>query len=115
MGRLQRTDTSLPSVDLAVAVEGSSGGASTTAFGARGVLPSPGDLGGPAPAARPGGLCDTKEGPLAIAAGLSFDAADNQRFGLVAGERFAHVRSGDQDGCRLNNGFRSRKDVKTRG
>jgi hypothetical protein len=63
-------------------------------------------------AAGPVGLCDTKEGPLAIAAGLSFDAADSQRSGLVAGERFAHVRSGDQDGCRHNNGFRSRKDAK---
>jgi hypothetical protein len=54
VNRLPLPDASLPSVDLAV--EGSSGGASTTALGAQArsseVQPSPRDIGGPAPAAR---------------------------------------------------------------
>jgi len=58
VNRLPLPDASLPGVDLAVAVavEGFSGGASTTTLGAQagssGVQPSPADLGGPAPAAR---------------------------------------------------------------
>src|SRR6266478_481167 len=56
VNRLPLPDASLPSVDLAVAVEGFSGGASTTTLGAQagssGVQSSPGDPGGPAPAAR---------------------------------------------------------------
>jgi len=56
VNRLPLPDASLPGVDLVVAVEGFSGGASTTTLGAQagssGVQSSPGDLGGPAPAAR---------------------------------------------------------------
>jgi hypothetical protein len=54
VNRLPLPDASLPSMDLAA--EGSSGGALTTGLGAQagssGVQPSPGDLGGPTPAAR---------------------------------------------------------------
>jgi hypothetical protein len=56
VNRLPLPDASLPGVDLAVAVEGSSGDALTTALGAQarssGVQPAPRDIGGPAPAAR---------------------------------------------------------------
>jgi hypothetical protein len=54
VNRLPLPEASLASVELAV--EGSSGGASTTALGAQArsseVQPSPRDIGGPAPAAR---------------------------------------------------------------
>ena len=56
VNRLPLPDASLPSVALAVAVEGSSGGALSTALGAQaqssGVQPPPRDIGGAAPAAR---------------------------------------------------------------
>jgi hypothetical protein len=56
VNRLPLPDASLPSVDLAVAVEGSSGGALTSALGAQarsiGVQPPPRDIGGGALAAR---------------------------------------------------------------
>jgi len=56
VNRLPLPDASLPGVDLAVAVEGSSGGALSTALGAQaqssGVQPPPRDIGGAAPAAR---------------------------------------------------------------
>ena len=56
VNRLPLPDASLPGVDLVVAVEGFSGGAPTTTLGAQagssGVQSSPGDPGGPAPAAR---------------------------------------------------------------
>ena len=56
VNRLPLPDASLPSMDLTVAVEGSSGGALTTALaaqtGSNGVQPTPAELGGPAPAAR---------------------------------------------------------------
>ena len=56
VNRLPLPDASLPGAGLPVAVEGFSGGALTTTLGAQagasGVEPSPGDPGGPAPAAR---------------------------------------------------------------
>ncbi len=56
VNRLPLPDASPPGVDLAMAVEGFSGGALTTTLGAQagssGVQSSPGDPGGPAPAAR---------------------------------------------------------------
>jgi len=56
VNRLPLPDAALPSVDLAVAVEGSSGSALTSALGAQAASseaqPLPRDIGGPAPPAR---------------------------------------------------------------